>query len=80
MPLGLAMGMFFPTGIQIVRRVNESFVPWAWGINGCASVVGTVLAVILAMAFGFRIVTLLAIGIYLLAVLGLRSSASRLAA
>ncbi len=79
-PLGLAMGMFFPTGIQIVRRVNESFVPWAWGINGCASVVGTVLAVVLAMGFGFRVVTLLAMGIYLLAVLGLRSSASRLPA
>jgi len=55
-------GMFFPTGIQIVRRTNESFVPWAWGINGCASVVGTVLAVVLAMEFGFRAVTLIAVG------------------
>ena len=78
-PLGLAMGMFFPTGIQIVRRTNESFVPWAWGINGCASVVGTVLAVVLAMGFGFRAVTVLALGIYALAVLGLRSAAGRLA-
>jgi hypothetical protein len=78
-PLGLAMGMFFPTGIQIIRRTHESFVPWAWGINGCASVVGTVLAVVLAMSFGFRAVTLLAVGIYGLAVLGLRSSAQRLA-
>jgi Spermine/spermidine synthase domain len=78
-PLGLAMGMFFPTGIQIVRRSHESFVPWAWGINGCASVVGTVLAVVLAMGYGFRAVTLLAMGIYALAVLGLRASARRLA-
>jgi len=78
-PLGLVMGTFFPTGIQIVRRANESFVPWAWGINGCASVVGTVLAVILAMAVGFRAVSLLAVGVYLVAVLGLRSSAGRLA-
>jgi hypothetical protein len=78
-PLGLLMGMFFPTGIQIVRRSSESFVPWAWGINGCASVVGTVLSVVLAMGFGFRAVTLLALGIYALAVLGLRSAASRLA-
>jgi hypothetical protein len=80
LPLGLVMGMFFPTGIQIVRRTHESFVPWAWGINGCASVVGTVLSVVLAMGFGFRAVTLLALGIYALAVLGLRASASRLAA
>jgi len=71
-PLGLVMGMFFPTGIQIVRRGHESFVPWAWGINGCASVVGTVLAVVLAMTYGFRAVTLFAIGLYALAVLGLR--------
>jgi hypothetical protein len=74
-PLGLVMGMFFPTGIQIVRRRHESFVPWAWGINGCASVVGTVLAVVLAMAFGFRAVTLFAIALYAVAVLGLRQGA-----
>jgi hypothetical protein len=79
LPLGLAMGSFFPTGIEIVRRSHESFVPWAWGINGCASVVGTVLAVVLAMGFGFRAVTLIALAIYALAVLGLRASASRLA-
>jgi len=78
-PLGLTMGTFFPTGIQIVRRVNESFVPWAWGINGCASVVGTVLSVILAIAFGFRAVSVLAVGVYGVAVLGLRSSAGRAA-
>jgi hypothetical protein len=78
-PLGLVMGMFFPTGIQIVRRGHESFVPWAWGINGCASVVGTVLAVVLAMAFGFRAVTLFAVAIYALAVLALRLGARRLA-
>jgi hypothetical protein len=79
LPLGLAMGTFFPTGIQIVRRSHESFVPWAWGINGCASVVGTVLAVVLAMSLGFRTVTLIAVGIYALAVLSLRASARRLA-
>jgi hypothetical protein len=77
-PLGLLMGMFFPTGIQIVRNINESFVPWAWGINGCASVVGTVLAVVLAMAFGFRAVTLIAVGIYAVAVLGMRGASRRL--
>ena len=73
-PLGLVMGMFFPTGIQIVRQRNESFVPWAWGINGCASVVATVLAIILAMMYGFRVVTLLAVTVYFIGVLGMRSS------
>ncbi len=78
-PLGLVMGMFFPSGIQIVRRANVAFVPWAWGINGCASVVGTVLAVILAMNYGFRFVTFVALAIYLVGVLGIRASARRLA-
>lgn len=74
-PLGLVMGMFFPSGIQIVRRTNVAFVPWAWGINGCASVVATVLAVILAMSYGFRFITFLALAIYLVGVLGIRASA-----
>ena len=78
-PLGLLMGMFFPSGIQIVRRANVAFVPWAWGINGCASVVGTVLSVILAMGYGFRFVTFVALAIYLVGVVGIRASARRLA-
>jgi spermidine synthase len=78
-PLGLMMGMFFPSGIQIVRRANVAFVPWAWGINGCASVVGTVLAVIMAMSYGFRFVTLAALVIYLAGVVGIRSAARRIA-
>ncbi len=78
-PLGLVMGMFFPSGIQIVRRANAQFVPWAWGINGCASVVGTVASVILAMSYGFRFVTYLALLIYLVGVIGIRASARAIA-
>jgi SAM-dependent methyltransferase len=75
LPLGLVLGMFFPSGIQLVRLANENFVPWAWGINGCASVVGTVLAVVLAMALGFRMVTFISLGIYAVGVLGMRFGA-----
>ncbi|MFQ6618887.1 MAG: SAM-dependent methyltransferase, partial [Fidelibacterota bacterium] len=46
------MGMPFPFGLKWVSRENKSFVPWAWGVNGCASVVGAVLAVIIAVNFG----------------------------
>ncbi|MGL4966997.1 MAG: hypothetical protein ACRC67_37600 [Inquilinus sp.] len=38
--------------------------PWAWGINGCASVVGAVLASILAMHLGLAIVVCLALALY----------------
>jgi len=42
-------------------------VPWAWGINGCASVLSAILATLLAMNVGFTFVTLIAITLYLLA-------------
>jgi len=77
-PLGLVMGMFFPSGILVVRRANEQFVPWAWAINGCASVVATVLAVILAMGNGFRFVSMLALCTYLVGVIGILSTIRQL--
>jgi hypothetical protein len=39
-------------------------VPWAWGINGCASVVAAVLASLLAMHVGFTVVLTLALSLY----------------
>jgi hypothetical protein len=39
-------------------------VPWAWGINGCASVIAAVLATLLAVHFGFTAVVALAATLY----------------
>jgi hypothetical protein len=64
-PLGLLMGMPFPTGIRLVDRVNPSLVPWAWGVNGFSSVIGSILAVMIAQSYGFALVMGLAIVIYL---------------
>jgi SAM-dependent methyltransferase len=64
LPMGLLLGVFFPTGIKIISAENKRFIPWAWGINGCASVIGTVLSIIIAMSHGFSTVTILAIIIY----------------
>jgi hypothetical protein len=33
-----------------VRAVAPALVPWAWGVNGCASVVAAALAGLLAMS------------------------------
>jgi hypothetical protein len=63
-PLGLAMGIFFPLGIRRAAEIHRDLIPWAWGINGCASVTGGVLAVVLAITYGFTIVWLLSVGIY----------------
>ncbi len=66
-PLGFAMGLPFPLGLERVSAEAPDLVPWAWGINGCASVVGAVLASILAMHIGFTLVVCIALGLYALA-------------
>jgi hypothetical protein len=64
-PLGFFLGMPFPVGIS---KINESnIVPVCWAVNGFFSVTGTVIAVILAMITGFKIVFLLSALLYLLA-------------
>ena len=64
-PLGLLMGMPFPLGIRLVTRTNERLIPWAWGVNGFASVLGSILAVMLAQSIGFSLVMATALLIYL---------------
>ncbi len=51
-PLGLLMGIPFASGLTAIRHVPD-LVPWAWAINGGASVVSAVLAALLALSFGF---------------------------
>ncbi|TET63954.1 SAM-dependent methyltransferase [Candidatus Aerophobetes bacterium] len=67
-PLALFMGMPFPVGLTTVSSESPPLVPWAWGINGCASVISPVLATILAISFGFNLVVLCALLLYLVAV------------
>ena len=47
-------------------------IPWAWAINGFASVVGAVLATLLAIHLGFAAVILLAVIIYGIAAASLK--------
>jgi hypothetical protein len=64
LPLGIALGMYFPTGVELIRHVSPRLVPWAWAVNGVASVASSVLAVILGMSIGFSGVALVAAGVY----------------
>lgn len=66
-PLAFFMGMPFPHGLSIVAKGSPAWIPWAWGINGCSSVVATVLAPLLAIHYGFNTVIFLAMGLYGLA-------------
>jgi len=74
-PAGLLMGMMLPTGIRLISARHQEIVPWAWGLNGAASVFGSVLAMVISIHLGFT-VTLLSGGVlYLVAVLaGIRRS------
>ena len=68
-PIALLMGMPFALGLQALARSEPSPLPWAWAINGCASVIGAVLATVLAIHLGFNAVLILALGLYALAAL-----------
>ncbi len=63
-PLGFFMGMPFPLGLSRVWSGTPSLVPWAWGVNGCASVLSVMLATLIAMNFGFSVVILAAAALY----------------
>lgn len=51
-PGALVMGMAFPTLLRLLEVREPSHVPWAWAVNGCASVVAPSLAMILAVNAG----------------------------
>ncbi|MBI4514769.1 MAG: hypothetical protein HY699_03010 [Deltaproteobacteria bacterium] len=68
-PLGGLLGMFFPYGIRLTSALNRDFVAWAWAINGCLTVVGSVSSIIIAMTYGFSSVIVLFLAIYWLGVL-----------
>jgi spermidine synthase len=63
-PLAICMGVPFPAGMMRMAQVAAEQIPWLWAINGFASVVGAVLAMLLAIHFGFAVVILLAVVLY----------------
>jgi hypothetical protein len=66
-PLAFCLGMPFPLGLAAVAARAAPLVPWAWGINGFASVVATLLATLLAIHWGYTVVLLLATALYAVA-------------
>jgi hypothetical protein len=66
MPMGILLGIPFPTGIDIISRQSPSLIPWAWGVNGFFTVIGSVIAVILSMMTGFQSVLWIAVVVYLI--------------
>ena len=68
-PVGVLLGVFFPSALEALKPNAGAFVPWAWGINGTASVVAPVLSVAFSMTWGVDALLLCAVPVYLLAAL-----------
>ena len=52
-PLGFLMGIPFPNGLAWLRELAPGLIPWAWAVNGCTSVLASVLAAMIALSAGF---------------------------
>ena len=66
-PLAFLMGLPFPSGFRLLGSRGEGLAPWAWGVNGCASVVAASAATLLAVEVGLHATMLAAVGCYLVA-------------
>jgi hypothetical protein len=58
MPVGFVMGMPFPAGLRALaanRGKNGDSIEWAWAMNAASSVLGSVLAIIIALEFGLNV-------------------------
>ncbi|HUQ50130.1 MAG TPA: hypothetical protein VM056_05390 [Terriglobales bacterium] len=72
-PLGLVMGMPFPTGLRAMSELDDQRIEWAWAMNAGASVLGSVSAMIIAVHFGLNVTLLCGAVAYLLAAVSSRS-------
>lgn len=63
-PLGFFMGMPFPTGLRALANrslqksataASSNAVEWAWAMNAASSVMGSVLAIVIAIQFGLNV-------------------------
>jgi hypothetical protein len=79
-PLGFVMGMPFPTGLRALaarpvptlpaeQADYDNAVEWAWAMNAAASVLGSVLAMVIAIQFGLTVTLACGAAAYLLALL-----------
>lgn len=68
MPIGLLLGIPFSFGIAAAESKSPALVPWAWAANAATTVVGSILAVIVSINFGFDAVFGFGVVLYSIAV------------
>ncbi len=72
-PAAFLMGVPFPTGLRWLNRRHAVAVRWAWSLNAAASVLGSALAILLAIYLGLRATMLVGAALYLCALAVARS-------
>ena len=64
LPLGILLGFFFPQAVKKLGEGRAELIPWAWSINGFATILGSMLSIYLSLIFGFSFFLLTAAVIY----------------
>jgi hypothetical protein len=68
-PPSFLMGFPMPTAMATLARLDKHHMfLWAWGINGCFSVIGAAAVPVIATSFGLSAVLMIAGGAYVLAI------------
>ena len=72
LPLAFLMGMPFPTGVRALAsddsKEETAAIEWAWAMNAAATVLGSVLAMVIAIHFGLTVALVCAAAAYMLAI------------
>jgi hypothetical protein len=78
-PVGVLLGMFLPTGIDLARELSAAagadegrIVAWCWAVNGFFSVIGSTSTTILSMTFGFDRTIIVGLVLYTVAAFAVR--------
>ncbi len=66
-PLAFLQGLPFPAGIRWLAASGPEAVAWAWAVNAAASVLGSVLAMLIAIHWGMNLALAAGGGAYLAA-------------
>ncbi len=66
-PLGFVMGLPMPIGLRLLQQNAPPLVPWAWGVNGFASVLAPCVATAIGMTWGFAVAGTSALALYVVA-------------
>ncbi len=63
-PLGLCMGLPFPSGLRLISKHRKDMLEWAWAVNAAATVLGSVVAIVWSMQFGISATMLMGVAFY----------------